>query len=398
MRAGTRRGARWLAGVWAVAVVLAAVVMAGPAQAATAPFSDSAVAWTGHTAVVAAVNNAGNLDYYYQQDGSTTWNQEVVAKCCYGNSTPAIAQTGSTVSIVESGEGGQVDYYYEYDGVCLIQSLCPPGWHKEVVATAPSGTYYGPATISWTGSMVIIAADHALAGGSGAPTVLDYWYSDGGTGAWHEEQVATSVGYNGPGRPSIGWTGSAVIITDTDAHGNLDYWYQDAGTRPWHQQQVAPAGSLGNNGGGFWSFPVISWTGSTVIIAATNEDGDLDYWYQDAGTTPWHQEQVAGPGSVDIGGPAIAWTGSSVVLAGVTESGSLHFWVQAADTRPWDHEHVATLSQAGGEFFPPSMAAAGGHVVITDSDGSIHPVGGNLDYWWKRVGTTDWHQQQVAAG
>jgi hypothetical protein len=100
---------------------------------------------------------------------------------------------------------------------------------------------------------------------------------------------------------------------------------------------------------------------------------------------------------VDIGGPAIAWTGSSVVLAGMTENGSLNFWTQAAGTTPWHHEHVATLSQAGGEFFPPSMAAAGGHVVITDSDGSHFP-GGNLDYWWKRVGTTNWHQQQVAAG
>jgi hypothetical protein len=318
--------------------------MAGPAQAAQAPFTNSSVAWTGHTAVVAAVNNAGNLEYYYyQQDGSTTWNQEVVAKCCYNNSTPAIAQTGDTVSIAESGEGGQVNYYYDYDGICLIQSLCPPGWHKQVVATAPRGTYYGPATISWTGSMVIIAADHALEGGSGAPTVLDYWYHVAGTTAWHEEQVATGVGYNGPGRPSIGWTGSAVIITDTDANGNLDYWYQDAGT------------------------------------------------------TPWHQQQVAGLGSVDIGGPAIAWTGSSAVLAGMTENGSLNFWTQAAGTTPWRHESVATLSQAGGAFFPPSMAAAGGHVVITDSDGSRFP-GGNLDYWWKQVGTTDWHQQQVAAG
>jgi hypothetical protein len=34
MRAGIRRGAQWLAGVWAVAVVLAATVMAGPAQVA----------------------------------------------------------------------------------------------------------------------------------------------------------------------------------------------------------------------------------------------------------------------------------------------------------------------------------------------------------------------------
>lgn len=245
MRTRTRMGARWLAGVWAVAVVLAATLMAAPAQAATAPFTYTTVAWTGHAVVAAAVNNAGNLDYY-QQDGSTAWNREVVAKCCYNDSVPSIAQTGDTVSIAESGEGGQVDYYYEYDGICLIRSLCPPGWHEQVVATAPRGTYYGPATISWTGSTVIIAADHALAGGSGAPTVLDYWYEVAGTRAWHEEQVAT-------------------------------------------------------------------------------------------------------------------------------------------------------LSQADGEFYPPSMAAAGGHVVITDSDSS-HSPGGNLDYWWKRVGTTDWHQQQVAAG
>ncbi len=179
-----------------------------------------------------------------------------------------------------------------------------------------------------------------------------------------------------------------MIITDADAHGNVDYWYQHVGTRPWHQQRVASAESL--RAGGYWSSPVISWTGSTVIIAATNEEGDLDYWHQYAGS--WLQQQVAGPGSVDPGGPVIAWTGSSVVLADVSQ-GSLNFWVQAAGTRPWHHEHVAALSSAG-EFFPPSMAAAGHSVVITDSDGT----GGNLDYWWKQVGTTDWHRQQVAAG
>jgi hypothetical protein len=369
------------------------VVMAGPAQAATPSFSYSSVAWTGHTVVVAAVNNAGNLDFW-QQTGSTTWDQQVVAKCCFSNSVPAIAQTGSTVSIVETGEGGKVTYYSLYDGICLVQSSCEGGWHKQVVATAASGTDYGPATISWTGSKVIIAADHVLAGGSGAPTVLDYWYSDGGFGPWHEQQVAAFGSYYGSGRASIGWTGSAVVITDIDADGDVDYWYQYAGTRPWYEQQVAPAGSLS----GFWSFPVISWTGSTVIIAATNENADLDYWYQDASTGLWHQQQVAGLGSVaPYGPPAIAWTGSSVVLADVTENGSLNFWVQAAHTRPWKLEHVATFSSAGNEYYRPSMAAGGGQVFITDSDGS-DGNGGNLDYWWKQVGTTDWHQQQVAAG
>jgi hypothetical protein len=66
-----------------------------------------------------------------------------------------------------------------------------------------------------------------------------------------------------------------------------------------------------------------------------------------------------------------------VVLAGVSENGSLNFWWQAADTRPWHEEHVATLS-LGGEYFYPSMASAGGSVIITDSDGSALP-GGNLD-------------------
>jgi hypothetical protein len=384
MRAGTRRGARWLAGVWAVAVVLSAVVMAGPAQAATAPFTYSAVAWTGTSVVVAAVNTAGNLDYY-EQDGSTTWHQEVVAKCCYNNSVPSIAQTGRTVSIADSGEGGQVDYYYHYDGICLVKSVCTQGWHEQVVATAPRGTPYGPATISWTGSAVIIAAVDQVG-------ALDYWYQDAGTRAWHKEQVATDVGYNTTAGPSIGWTGSTVVITDADAHGNVDYWYQDAGTRPWHQQRVAPPESL--RAGGYWTYPVISWTGSAVIIAATNEEGDLDYWHQHAGS--WLQQQVAGVASVASFGPAIAWTGSSVVLAAVSH-GSLNFWVQAAGTRPWHHEHVATISQANDDF-PPSMAAAGHSVVITDSDGSLLPIGGNLDYWWKKVGTTDWHQQQVAAG
>ena len=34
---------------------------------------------------------------------------------------------------------------------------------------------------------------------------------------------------------------STVIITDDDTSGNLDYWYQYAGTGTWHQQQVASA-------------------------------------------------------------------------------------------------------------------------------------------------------------
>jgi len=189
-----------------------------------------------------------------------------------------------------------------------------------------------------------------------------------------------------------------VIITDTDSSGNLDYWYQYAGTGTWHQQQVAPASAAGSSQYPQWSSPVISWTGSTVIIAAVDRDGGLHYLYQYAGTGTWHQQQVTADWAVTPNcPPAIAWTGRSVVLAGMSENGSLNFWWQAAGTGPWHEEHVASLTP-GAEY--PSMASAGPSVVITDSDGSSDGPfpAGNLDYWWQKDGTSGWNQQQVAAG
>jgi hypothetical protein len=65
--------------MWAVAVALTALVVAPPAQAATAPFMFSAVAWTHSTVIVAAVDSAGDLYYWGQQDGATGWNHQQVA-------------------------------------------------------------------------------------------------------------------------------------------------------------------------------------------------------------------------------------------------------------------------------------------------------------------------------
>ena len=62
------------------------------------------------------------------------------------------------------------------------------------------------------------------------------YYHVAGTTAWHEEQVATGVGAT----PSIGWTGSTVIITDTDAHGNLDYWYSTQAPDPGTSSRSRP--------------------------------------------------------------------------------------------------------------------------------------------------------------
>jgi hypothetical protein len=39
--------------------------------------------------------------------------------------------------------------------------------------------------------------------------------------------------------PAIAWTGTAEVITATDSAGDVDYWWQAAGTAPWNPQEVA---------------------------------------------------------------------------------------------------------------------------------------------------------------
>jgi hypothetical protein len=108
--------------------------------------------------------------------------------------------------------------------------------------------------------------------------------------------------------------------------------------------------------------PAISWTGSAVVIAAVDNEGDLDYWYQHAGTGTWHRQQVAAGSVASYDGAAIAWTGRSVILAGVSLNGSLNFWWQAAGTSSWHEEPVASLSP-DADHFPPSMAPADGGLM-----------------------------------
>jgi large repetitive protein len=88
--------------------------------------------------------------------------------------------------------------------------------------------------------------------------------------------------------PAITWTGTVVAITVTDSAGNLDYWWQAAGTAPWNQLPLAAASSTLT-----YQNPSIAWTGTDEIITATDSNGDLDYWWQAAGTAPWNQQLVA---------------------------------------------------------------------------------------------------------
>ena len=221
MRAiGSGRLARSLAVACAAAATAGLMALAGPAQAATqgpdaARFDLSSVGWTGSSVIVAGADSSGDLYYWYQPQGTTTWHQQLVASGLDFDGTPQIDWAGSTVIMAVPADGG-IDYFYQYAGT--------RPWHQQQVAAAGRHNYYGTA-IGWTGSTVVIASVDE----SGD---LDYFYQYAGTAPWHEQQVS-AAGVEYYDVPAIDWTGSSLILADLSVNGSLDYWWQAAGTRPW---------------------------------------------------------------------------------------------------------------------------------------------------------------------
>jgi hypothetical protein len=85
----------------------------------------------------------------------------------------------------------------------------------------------------------------------------------------------------------------------------------------------------------------IAWTGKSVVIASTYDNADVCYFFQSVGASQWPREIVAAAGSTAPGvwanyqNPAIAWTGTSVVIAGTDSNGNLNFWWQPAGSGGW---------------------------------------------------------------
>ena len=90
---------------------------------------------------------------------------------------------------------------------------------------------------------------------------------------------------------SVAWTGSSVVIASRDGtNGDVHYWWQQAGSGTWNHELVIPGGEVVYRPN---QNPAIAWTGTSVVITAPDGDGNLDYWWQSAGSGTWHGAQVA---------------------------------------------------------------------------------------------------------
>ncbi len=120
-----------------------------------------------------------------------------------------------------------------------------------------------------------------------------------GSGTWqHQEQVATGL-QNGTAPlpyPAIAWTDSSVVITATDSDGNIYYWWQQAASSDWNKEHVFQGLFSGAETAPLPQNSSVAWTGASVVVAGTDGAGSLYYWWQQAGSGDWHQERVGEAG------------------------------------------------------------------------------------------------------
>jgi hypothetical protein len=316
-------------------------------------YLSNAIAWTGQSVIIAGKDQRdGGLYFWWQEADNTIWHQQTVAAgppgcCAYGSivngvvtttnlgySMPSLAWTGRSAVIAACDEAGNLQYWYQNKGQTT--------WFHEHVAS--DGCKSQP-SIAWTGTSVVIAA----ACNQSQASMLCYYWQQAGTGTWTPQVVDNGLTY----APSIGWTGNAVVIAAEQAAASdllsIAYWWQAAGTGTWHKQLVYGPPTRSD-----FSPTPITAAGGSVVIAAGEEGlqtNRLDYWWQPATSSgSWALENPSGPGDytawTDPG--SIAWTGLSLVISSTTACGDLDYWWQQAGSGVWHKERIVT-----NEGWPP---------------------------------------------
>jgi hypothetical protein len=156
-------------------------------------YSQPVIAWTGsdRAAVIAAVDNTGNLHYWWQAKGASGWNPQLVASAVgqARYSRPSIAWTGTAVVITAVDSLGNLHYWWQPHGAT--------GWNPQLVSSgAENFVKYDFPAIAWAGTskatnagaVVIVAKSFNSAGG--LHQINYFWQPHGATG-WNPETVAT---------------------------------------------------------------------------------------------------------------------------------------------------------------------------------------------------------------
>lgn len=354
------------------------------------PYNFSKIAWAGSAAVIAATDSHGDLYYFWEPSGTTTWHKQLVAAGGNGAryTQPSITGTGQLVAIAAIDSGGDLVYF--------AKQPASTTWARQTVATAASAggyAYEDPSITVGSTGIVLIGVDNSLG------ELLSFTFAPGQT-KWREAHVAYGI-FSAPSvATAFQEQGAPWIAFITAASGGTLYiWFQDLGGLGWDGPQIlaspGPAGS-------YRSASVAAGNG-VVLVTAAETSGAVGFWSQSIGASTWSQQTVAaGSGHVSYASPAIAVTPtmgvglrvhSYDVITATDQSGNLDFWWEVTGGTVWTPERVAAAG-VPASYATPGISVSPAAVIIT----AINRKPGNVLYWDQPYGTTPWHEQLVAKG
>ena len=352
--------------------------------ATTYPYTFSRIAWTGTDTVIAATDKQGDLYYFWQASGSTTWHRQLVARGGGGIAYkhPSIAWEGSAVLIAALDASGDLVYFAQPSGSTT--------WTYELVATGTGGQFESPSITAGDGQVLISAA-------SKAGDLVTYSQAYNGPN-WTEQTVAFGT-FGTPSAATVydSLDGSYLGLLTDSSGGTLYFWYEYLAAPGWNPETVAPSSSQGAFTGGS-----IMASTTDLLITAVSTAGSVYAWTQPIGGSGWTKTAVASAaGGVTYASPQATWTGflsgtsnSYDVITATTQAGTLDYWWQADGAAgPWTQETIAG-SGATAAYANPGIAASSTSVIVT----AINTKPGNVVYWYQGFGTNPWHKQVVAKG
>jgi hypothetical protein len=347
--------------------------------AAIYPYKFSRIAWTGSDAVIAATDSHGDLYYFWQASGTTTWHKQLVAAgtSALAYSKPSITAAGTTVYIAAVDAAGDL-YYFSKTGTAR--------WHGVLLSTAGSpGKYQAPSITTGDGSVLISV-------GNTGGQLMNFTLASGST-TWTQQTVA--AGLFGPSSVTTVFDSldSAYLgLLTASSGGTLYFWYEFLTAPGWNQQTVASPGAGGSYTGGS-----ITAGNTDIVIAAASTTGAVDAFTQPIGGSGWSAQAVSTTGSYTS--PQVAWTGvtngvSFDVITATNHAGALDFWWHYDGTSlGWNPETVAA-NGASAVYANPGIAITSTSVVIT----AINTKPGNVMYWSQAFSTSPWAKELVATG
>jgi hypothetical protein len=350
-------------------------------SAATYPYKFSRIAWTGSDELIAATDSHGDLYYFWQASGTTTWHKQLVAKGGSGLAykKPSIAWTGHAVAIAAVDASGDLVYFAKTTGATK--------WRFTLLATSSSGTFQAPAVTAAADGSVLVSA------GNTAGELESFTLAPGAT-SWAEQTVAS--GLFGPSSittvPANVATPALGLVTASSG-GTLYFWWEFLSAPGWNQETLASPGTGSSYTGGS-----VAVSAGYVLVTAATTTGTVDFFTQPIGGSGWTQQTVAATGG-PYTSPQITWTRvhnqiSADVITAATKAGALEYWY-APDGGAgfWTHETVAA-NGSRAVFASPGISATSSSVVIT----AINTKPGNVMYWYQPFATNPWNRELVATG